>query len=63
MNKINILLVIFIIGLGHTSQDKGRTQVLNPQFEGVELSIPKSINFQGYLYRRKSSHILYPGLC
>ncbi len=51
MNKIIIFLTIFIIGLGYTSQDKGITKVLNPQFEGAELSIPKSINFQGYLYR------------
>jgi len=32
-------------------QDNGMTQVLSPQFSGADLSIPKSINFQGYLYR------------
>jgi hypothetical protein len=32
-------------------QDNGTTQVLNPQLSGTELSIPTSINFQGYLYR------------
>lgn len=46
-----ILTTILILGLSYAVQDNGTTQVLNPQFSGANLSIPKSINFQGYLYR------------
>jgi len=51
MRKISIAIIILILGLFYVVQAEGITQVLNPQFSGNELTIPKSINFQGYLYR------------
>ena len=50
MQKISIVSIILILGLGYAVQDEG-IQVLNPQFSGNDLTIPKSFNFQGYLYR------------
>jgi hypothetical protein len=55
MNKINTLLIIFIVGLAYSVQDKGN--IVGQGFSlakeqiATDLTIPKSINFQGYLYR------------
>ncbi len=50
MRKAFIVISIFIITITFAVQDN-TTQVINPQISGIDLSIPKSINFQGYLYR------------
>jgi hypothetical protein len=50
MNKINILLIILILGLAYGVQNKGN--IVGQGFSlAADLTIPKSINFQGYLYR------------
>jgi hypothetical protein len=51
MQKIIATLIILNLGLLFGVQHNEATQMLNPQFSGADLSIPKSINFQGYLYR------------
>lgn len=51
MKKLSLASMLFILGFICTIQAKELTQILNPQFKGIDLSIPKSINFQGYLYR------------
>ena len=51
MRRKIITITILILGIAIAVQDEGTTRVLNPQFNGTDLSIPKSINFQGYLYR------------
>ena len=51
MKKTIVTLIIFILSIAFAIQDNGLAQVLKPQFSGADLSIPKSINFQGYLYR------------
>ncbi len=51
MGRVIITITILILSMAFSSEDNIKTQVLSPQFKVVELSIPKSINFQGYLYR------------
>lgn len=51
MHKVITLSFILILGLAFGSQDKGITKILTPEFSATDLTIPKSINFQGYLYR------------
>jgi hypothetical protein len=51
MNKIVTLSLILIISFTFSNQYQGITKILTPEFNTADLSIPKSINFQGYLYR------------
>ncbi len=51
MRQVFIIISILIITITFAIQENRTTQVLNSQFKGNELSIPKSVNFQGYLYR------------
>ena len=51
MRKTIITIIILILGLAYAVQDERTIQVFNPQLSGTDLTIPKSINFQGYLYR------------
>ncbi len=50
MRQASVIITILIITITYAVQDN-TTQVINPQFNGIDLSIPMSINFQGYLYR------------
>jgi hypothetical protein len=51
MRQAFIIITILILSIAFAIEDNTMTQVLNPEFSRTELSIPKSINFQGYLYR------------
>jgi len=51
MYKVITLPLIIILGLAFSSQDQGITKILTSEFNTTDLTIPKSINFQGYLYR------------
>jgi hypothetical protein len=54
MRRISIAIIILILGLTYGVQDKGVTEVVNPEFTGTDFTIPQSINFQGYLYQAGS---------
>jgi hypothetical protein len=51
MRQATILITILIFSMVFAIEDNSMTQLLNPQLSGIGFSIPKSINFQGYLYR------------
>jgi hypothetical protein len=59
MRRVITTLTILILGLSFAVQDNGTKKIITPrqgsglstEFSTADLTIPKSINFQGYLYQ------------